>query len=502
MYAPIRTVASWLQLPSIFYEDISVYGFNMVIGRRLFLLSLLRSSDIVIFFMALYVSFSALRTEWLSIDDIEHATLNIGPLLYLLIFYVAGVWFRELYGFYISKRLSEFWEECIDIIKMTTSLVIWGGLMGIVYNPPFSLLLFLFYFWLSLSGLTIAMRFTMRMLLQYVRMAGRNLRLAVVVGTNELAVDWVAKANQQKEHGIQVLGYVDDPSRKDKVDKYLGSIDELPTLLQTQNIDEVVVALPLRSQYRAIQRAVHYATEQGLQIRYAYPLFNMSTFQPKLESNTLDAEFGFVWSNSPKENAGYAVKRFMDVICASFLLILLSPLMLAVAVIIKTTSDGPVFFLQDRVGLNKRIFKLFKFRSMVVDAEKQLKDLESQNEMDGAAFKIKNDPRITPIGKFIRKTSIDELPQLINVINGDMSLVGPRPLPLRDYKLFDSFWYSRRQSVLPGVTCLWQISGRNTISFEEWMKLDLEYIDTWCLWSDIKILLKTIPVVLKGTGAS
>jgi lipopolysaccharide/colanic/teichoic acid biosynthesis glycosyltransferase len=179
--------------------------------------------------------------------------------------------------------------------------------------------------------------------------------------------------------------------------------------------------------------------------------------------------------------------------------------MIITAVMVKLTAPGPIFFIQKRLGRNKRMFDIFKFRTMVVDAEKRLKDLEDKNEADGAVFKIKNDPRITPLGRFLRKTSIDELPQLFNVLKGDMSLVGPRPLQVRDYELFDTFcedWQRRRFSVRPGITCLWQIMGRSSIPFEKWMELDLQYIRTWSLWLDLEILAKTVPAVLRGSGAA
>jgi lipopolysaccharide/colanic/teichoic acid biosynthesis glycosyltransferase len=173
-----------------------------------------------------------------------------------------------------------------------------------------------------------------------------------------------------------------------------------------------------------------------------------------------------------------------------------------VALLVKLEGTGPVFFIQDRVGLNKRRFRMYKFRTMVDDAEKKQTDLESLNEADGPVFKIKNDPRITRVGKFLRKASVDELPQLLNVLKGDMSLVGPRPLPLRDYQGFDQDWVRRRFSVPPGITCLWQVNGRSSLTFREWMELDLQYIDHWSLWLDVKLIAKTIPAVWKGVGAA
>ena len=179
--------------------------------------------------------------------------------------------------------------------------------------------------------------------------------------------------------------------------------------------------------------------------------------------------------------------------------------MIVTAILIKLTSAGPVFFVQKRIGLNKRVFHIYKFRTMVADAERKLAQIEHLNEVSGPVFKIKRDPRITAIGAFLRKTSIDELPQLFNVLKGDMSLVGPRPLQLRDYELLTHSgpdWQRCRFSVRPGITCLWQVNGRSAIPFEQWMELDQQYVHKWSLWLDMQILAKTIPAVLKGSGAA
>jgi exopolysaccharide biosynthesis polyprenyl glycosylphosphotransferase len=184
-----------------------------------------------------------------------------------------------------------------------------------------------------------------------------------------------------------------------------------------------------------------------------------------------------------------------------FLLFFSIPILLC-AIAIKISSPGPVLFRQKRCGLNGQPFTMYKFRSMVTDAEQRKKELENFNEMSGPVFKISNDPRITPIGRLLRKFSLDELPQLFNVLKGEMSLVGPRPLPVEEVSRFDDFAHRRRLSVKPGLTCLWQVSGRNNIhDFTDWVRLDLEYIDNWSLWLDMKILWRTIPVVLLAKGA-
>ncbi len=197
----------------------------------------------------------------------------------------------------------------------------------------------------------------------------------------------------------------------------------------------------------------------------------------------------------------HAIKRGIDILAATLLLIVLFPLLLVISIAIKLSSRGPVMFIQDRIGLNKQKFKIYKFRTMIPDAEKYLGDSRLKNDTGGAAFKMKDDPRVTVIGKLLRRTSLDELPQLLNVLIGNMSLVGPRPLTIKDLEGFPENEYHRRFSVKPGITCLYQISGRSLLSFDQWMLLDLRYVDQWSLWLDFSILVRTIPVVVKGVGA-
>ncbi|MDH4034488.1 MAG: exopolysaccharide biosynthesis polyprenyl glycosylphosphotransferase, partial [candidate division Zixibacteria bacterium] len=206
-----------------------------------------------------------------------------------------------------------------------------------------------------------------------------------------------------------------------------------------------------------------------------------------------------VYRAVPEDQSLLLVKALVDRIGALVGLLLAAPLMLATAMAIKLESRGPVFFRQERSGLNGKTFKLFKFRTMCADAEEKKDTLKEQNEMSGPVFKIARDPRITKIGRILRKYSIDEVPQFFNVLRGEMSLVGPRPPLPREVAEYDP-WQHRKLSVKPGVTCLWQVNGRNQIDFEDWMRLDLEYIDHWSLWLDAKILARTIPAVIKGSG--
>jgi exopolysaccharide biosynthesis polyprenyl glycosylphosphotransferase len=248
-----------------------------------------------------------------------------------------------------------------------------------------------------------------------------------------------------------------------------------------------------------MQKAIRTCERFGVPFALPAYSFRLERARPAVPSAVSDGYLHYL-THAPRPYQR-SLKRLFDIFASAAALLLLSPLLAAVALIIKLTSKGPVFFKQERMGLHGRPFHMFKFRSMVVNAE-QLKDqLRALNEQSGPVFKIKNDPRITPIGRFIRKYSIDELPQLINVLRGDMSIVGPRPPVPKEVAQYEG-WQRRRLSVRPGLTCIWQVSGRNQISFQEWMFLDMRYIDHWSLGEDMSLIWKTFPVVLTGRGAS
>ena len=256
--------------------------------------------------------------------------------------------------------------------------------------------------------------------------------------------------------------------------------------LRNRVVDEVVIALPMKSFYSEAARIVGQCQEQGVIVRVLNTIFDLE--HGRTDSGELEITHVATYSTGLFEGWPLMFKRIFDILVSSVFLLLLTPLLVIVAILVRCDSPGPVFFVQERVGLNKRIFRMYKFRTMAANAEKAQAELEKLNEADGPVFKIKSDPRITRLGKFLRKTSIDELPQLLNVLKGDMSLVGPRPLPIRDYKGFEQDWLRRRFSVRPGITCLWQVNGRSSLSFHEWMKLDLHYIDNWSLWLDVKVI--------------
>jgi exopolysaccharide biosynthesis polyprenyl glycosylphosphotransferase len=276
-------------------------------------------------------------------------------------------------------------------------------------------------------------------------------------------------------------------------------IFELESVIAREPVDEVFIALPRDEYAPLVEAIVCLCEEQGIIVRLQTELFKLRIARWQVDE--LDGIPIVTIRSGPPDGWQLLAKRLIDICGSALLLLAMAPLLMIVTVLIKLDSPGSVFYKQERVGLNKRRFRVFKFRTMVDGAEKQQPILERLNEAAGPVFKIKADPRITRLGKFLRRFSIDELPQLFNVLRGEMSLVGPRPLPVRDIERIDVQWHKRRLSVKPGVTCLWQVNGRSNVSFDHWVRMDLEYIDKWCLGLDIKILLKTIPAVLKGSGA-
>ncbi|HEX4322095.1 MAG TPA: sugar transferase [Acidobacteriaceae bacterium] len=294
-----------------------------------------------------------------------------------------------------------------------------------------------------------------------------------------------------------VVGILDDEfvGTTQMRERHLGGLQLLDALLKENPISVVYCSLPVKSMYEPIQQVIAVCEQFGVEVRHSSHLFQTSIAR-------LDRGPG---NNSilrmVRDDSTRYAKRAIDILGASALLLLSLPILIAAGIAIKLTSSGPIFFSQDRYGLHRRRFRMFKLRSMVVNAEVLQTQLEHQNELGGPVFKIKEDPRITKVGAFLRKTSIDELPQLWNVLTGDMSLVGPRPLAVRDVLKIEDSAQLRRFSVLPGITCIWQMSGRNNTDFANWIRQDLEYIDSWSLLLDLKILVGTIPAVLWGKGA-
>jgi exopolysaccharide biosynthesis polyprenyl glycosylphosphotransferase len=413
-----------------------------------------------------------------------------------------------LFGLYGSKRMSSRIGELADVIKATAVgslvMVAAGSVLKLnMLTPSFVCL-----FWLFATAVDAASRLVLRTWLRHVRTQGRNSRNMLIVGTNHRAVEFARTIQSQPELGYRILGFCDDKwDGLGELPKHTFSVlcdlATLPVFLRRNVVDEVVLGLPIRSFHLHTCQIADLCEQQGIILRMLPDLFNLRNTRPKAEE--LDGTAFITHYTTLTEGGPLLAKRIFDLAVALTLFTILAPFLLIAAVLIKLTSPGPVLFIQKRVGLNKRMFDIYKFRTMVVNAESKIKEIEHLNEVSGPVFKIKDDPRLTPIGKLLRQTSIDELPQLFNVIKGDMSLVGPRPWQLRDYELFNNAcedWQRRRFSVRPGVTCLWQVNGRSSVSFERWMELDLQYVQKWSFWLDLQILAKTIPAVLKGSGAA
>lgn len=411
----------------------------------------------------------------------------------------------SLSGLYASRRLSDRWNELIDVTKATflgTLVVLIGAA---VFRIELVTPLFLIVFLLVSTSSAVSSRLILRAGLAFIRKHGRNLRNMVIVGTNSRALEFAQRLACNPDTGYRIIGFVDrdwngiEPFRRSG---HVLACDfcNFPDFLRSREVDEVVMALPVRSLHEEGSRIAALCEEQGITLRLLTNIFDLKTARSSAED--LQGDPLITHYMSSLEGWPVFVKRFLDIAISSLVMILLCPVLLVVAVLIKLTSPGPVLFVQKRLGLNKRRFDVYKFRTMVVDAEARMRGIEHLNEVSGPVFKIKNDPRMTRIGRFLRKTSIDELPQLLNVLRGEMSLVGPRPLPVRDYEGFNEDRQRRRFSAKPGITCLWQIRGRSSIPFEQWMELDLQYIDKWSLWLDLEILMRTIPAVLKGSGAA
>ena len=410
----------------------------------------------------------------------------------------------QLLALYRSRRLSSRTRESADIVAATSLAALATLLAAWLFHIRMVTPLFLLAFWLESTVAIVSARLVLRLGLVVLRKRGRNLRNVIVVGTNNRALAFANRLSTHPELGYHIAGFVDQ--KWDGLEPFLrrgyqlvSDIIGFPEYLRRAVVDEVVIGLPVRSMHDRASFVATCCEEQGVTVRVLNNLFDVKVSRPIVQEVEGDALLmhGAGWI----EGWPVLVKRIVDLAISLVCLILVSPILAVAAVLIKLTSPGPVLFIQKRVGLHKRPINVYKLRTMEVGAEKKLQQLDQLNEADGPVFKIKKDPRITPIGRILRKTSVDELPQLFNVLKGEMSLVGPRPLPFRDYEGFNEDWQRRRFSVKPGITCLWQVRGRSSIPFSQWMELDLQYIERWSLWLDLQILLQTIPAVLKGSGA-
>ncbi|MDH3531261.1 MAG: sugar transferase [Acidobacteriota bacterium] len=406
-------------------------------------------------------------------------------------------------GVYRSYRLGTARDLTTKITKSlgyaTVSLMAFAQISGWKSVGITPVLFFFVIAWM----LILPARLTVFHLSRMFRNRGVNTKSLLILGGGYRGEAFIRQFRKRSELGYRVVGYLESDSGYRKSNlcgiPLLGTFEDLGRVVEEETVDEVVIALPIKSQYNRIRSAIRDMEIRGVVVHLLSDFFphNLARIQPQ----NFDGLPLLSLHSTPLFNWRTELKRITDLCISLLLLGTLAPLLAFVAILIKIDSKGPVLFKQKRFGLNKREFWLYKFRTMSVDAEDRLREIEHLNEKDGPIFKIKKDPRITRVGRLLRKSSIDELPQLINVLIGDMSLVGPRPLSLRDGSRLAESWHKRRFSIRPGMTCLWQISGRSDLTFEEWMKLDLEYIDSWSLQLDWKILVRTIPAVVSARGA-
>lgn len=437
---------------------------------------------------------------------LERPRIKLAPLdAYLWILpVVVTLWSVWLYfsGMYSSFRLKSLWQIILIILRAGVLSFLIFGSIGFLFKVTYvsrSFVLCIF----ILTALFITLeKLVLILVIRYLRRRGFNFRNLLIVGSGVRAQHFVKEAKLHGELGLKIVGLVDDEYEgrpKEMLGQaVIGNIQDIPKIIRERAVDIVVFIVP-HSWLGRIEEAILFCETVGVSTSLAVDFFDLQ-FSIGKESRL----FGFsllTFERNSHKLLDLLLKRSIDFVFCGVALVILSPLVVVIAGLIKATSPGPVFFRQKRCGLNGRLFALYKFRTMKADAETQLEELRRHNEMDGPAFKMENDPRVTKVGKFLRKFSLDELPQFWNVFTGKMSLVGPRPPLPQEVSQYDH-WQRRRLSMRPGITCLWQISGRNDIKdFNQWMKLDLEYIDNWSLWRDWVILLKTIPIVLITRGA-
>jgi exopolysaccharide biosynthesis polyprenyl glycosylphosphotransferase len=400
-----------------------------------------------------------------------------------------------LHGLYRPRARWSIRSEAIAIARATLVLGLVTGTVLFAFRLPDVSRLFLLLLFPSQWLLTLATRVALRIAFERLRARGYNTRYVLVVGTGARAQAFANKLEAHEELGLQVLGFVDDdPQPLGDGWKFLGPVESIELLLHSEVVDEVALCLPF-TDWDRMNAIAHLCEEEGKIVRVPVDMLERAFSAGRFED--LDGTPVYSLVSGPDRLVALVVKRALDLVVAALALVIASPFLVGIALSIRVRDGAPVLFRQTRIGLHGRRFEMLKFRSMSLDAEQRFEELIASSEIDGAAFKMTDDPRVTRSGRFLRRTSLDELPQLWNVLRGDMSLVGPRPALPREVESYD-MWHRRRLSMKPGITGLWQVSARRSVSFDTWAQLDLSYIDRWSLWLDLKILARTLPAAIEG----
>jgi exopolysaccharide biosynthesis polyprenyl glycosylphosphotransferase len=465
--------------------------------------------DLVLTSVAFFAAFF-IRDLLLPLIDPSHFPTGLFPITQYLKIYplVLIIWSVLLFSYnsYHSHRTIPLTKEALTTIRV---VVVGNVLLAtLAYLWPLrQLSRSWFVLFGAIAAVTlVAEKILVRVIARWVRSKGLNYRTVLIVGTGRRATDIARLITGHKYWGYKILGFVSDGHRLSNGwarYRIWGNVPDLKRILESHEIaepiDEVVFAVT-RKKLDEMKQIFLMCEELGIRTRVAMNFFNNRV--ARLEIEEMEGVPFLTFTTTPSNEAQLALKRALDIAVALMLLAISGPVVAIAALAIKLSSPGSVLFKQKRIGLNGRMFTLYKFRTMIEDAHARRDEVAHLNEMNGPVFKAKSDPRVTPIGRWMRRFSLDEIPQLWNVLKGDMSLVGPRP-PIPEEVQKYHRWHRRRLSMKPGLTCLWQVSGRNSIQdFDHWMKLDLQYIDNWSPSLDLKILLRTIPAVLSGRGAS
>ncbi len=423
-----------------------------------------------------------------------------------LMLVVISIAIFKLRGLYSQPRWTTFLDEASTILSGATTAMAVVILFSFLQRFYPSRLIFI-YAWLVMIGLLAAKRLITRTGRQYLWSRGIGVDRVLVVGAGPAGRRYMENILNSPHVGHQLIGFVDSApaeeswavatERRVVRPDYLGHLAAIPTVVQEQNIDEVVIALPPTA-HEQVLPILEQCREQDVLFTLVPDLFELAI------DRVITYEVGGLPLIRLKESrirgSNYVIKRGMDIFIASMVLFVTSPIMLLIAIAIKIDSPGPILFPQERVGKNWKRFTLFKFRTMYRDAEQRKAELQAAYNVGDLLFKLKDDPRRTRIGRFLRRTSLDELPQFFNILVGEMSVVGPRPQVPAEVENYEE-WHCRRLDVTPGLTGLWQVNGRSDLTFDEMVRLDVYYAEHWSPWLDIKLILRTIPAVLLARGA-